>query len=76
MTEAEMIELKIEKNYQNFMKDLTKISKKYGMAISACGCFDYYDVDGFKDIEYRIDSSSGDIQYNRIVLSNGIEAEL
>ena len=45
-------EEKYEKNYQGFMKELTRISKKYGIGINACGCFDYYDLNGFKDIEY------------------------
>ena len=36
-------EEKYEKNYQGFMKELTRISKKYGIGINACGCFDYYD---------------------------------
>jgi len=68
-------EEKYEKNYQGFMKELTKISKKYGIAISACGCFRYYDLNGFKDIEYYDDSSSGDIRLAGIIYSNGIEEE-
>lgn len=69
-------EEKYEKNYQEFMKELTKISKKYGIGIQACGCFDYYDLDGFKDIEYKIDSSSGDIRISGIIYNDGTKAEL
>ena len=69
-------EEKYEKNYQEFMKELTKISKKYGIGIQACGCFDYYDLDGFKDIEYKIDSSSGDIRISGIIYNYGTKAEL
>ena len=69
-------EEKYEKNYQGFMKELTKISKKYGIGINACGCFDYYDLNGFKDIEYYNYSSSGDIRIAGIIYSDGTEAEL
>lgn len=69
-------EEKYEKNYQGFMNELTRISKKYGIGICACGCFRYYDLNGFKDIEYKIDSSNGDIRITGIVYSNGTEEEL
>ena len=69
-------EEKYEKNDQGFMKELTRISKKYGIGINACGCFDYYDLNGFKDIEYYNDSSSGDIRIAGIIYSDGTEAEL
>jgi hypothetical protein len=36
---------KEERNYQVFMKELEKISKKYGIGISGCGCFDFFDED-------------------------------
>ena len=57
-------EEKYEKNYQGFMKELTRISKKYGIG------------NGFKDIEYYNDSSSGDIRIAGIIYSDGTEAEL
>ena len=34
---------KEERNYQAFMNELEKLSKKYGIGISGCGVFDYWD---------------------------------
>ena len=36
----------------------------------------YYDLNGFNDIEYYNDSSSGDIRIAGIIYSDGTEAEL
>ena len=52
-------------------KILEKLSKKYGIGISGCGVFDYWDEDGFKEIEYRKDSSSGDLRIDKLVFSDG-----
>lgn len=62
---------KEERNYQNFMTELEKISKKYGIGLFACGCFLYSDEDGFKDIVYKRDSSSGDLVIQKLVFSDG-----
>lgn len=62
---------KEERNYQVFMNELEKISKKYGIGIFGCGCFRYFDEDGFKEIEYKKDSSSGDIVINKLTFSDG-----
>ena len=42
------LEEKEEKNYQAFMKELEKISKKYGIAFEGCGVFAFSDENGFK----------------------------
>ena len=62
---------KQEKNYQKFISELEKISKKYGIAISACGCFYYDDGVSFQEIEYRRDSSSGDLNIDKLIFSDG-----
>lgn len=62
---------KEEKNYQGFIKGLEKLSKKYGIGISGCGVFKFWDEDGFKEIEYTNDSSSGDLWVNKLVFSDG-----
>ena len=51
--------------------DLEKLSKQCGIAISACGCFPAYDLDGFKAITYKRDSSSGDLDIASITFSDG-----
>ena len=53
------------------MKELEKISKKYGIGISGCGVFDFFDENGFKEIKYRKDSSSGDLRIEKLVFSDG-----
>lgn len=62
---------KEERNYQGFITELEQISKKYGIGLSACGCFKYWDENGFKDIEYTKDSSSGDLRIEKLVFSDG-----
>ena len=62
---------KQEKNYQAFILKLEKLSKKYGIAIQACGCFYYDDECSFNEIEYRRDSSSGDLDIDTLVFSDG-----
>ena len=47
------LEEKEEKNYQAFMDELEKISKKYGIAFEGCGVFAFCDENGFKSIKYR-----------------------
>ena len=66
-----MTTVKEERNYQAFMNELEKLSKKYGIGISGCGVFDYWDESGFKEIEYRRDSSSGDLRIKKLVFSGG-----
>lgn len=68
--EEQLIQEKLDKNYEKFMAGLQKLSKKYGFAISACGCF-YWDADGFQDIEYRVDRSSCDIRIDKLIYSDG-----
>ena len=67
--------VKEERNYQKFITELEEISKKYGIGLSACGCFDYWDEDGFKDIIYKRDSSSGDLRIEELVFSDGTICE-
>jgi len=62
---------KQEKNYQKFISELEKLSKKHGIAIQACGCFYYDEESSFKEIEYRRDSSSGDLDIDILVFSDG-----
>ena len=62
---------KEERNYQAFITELEKISKKYGIGLSACGCFDYWDENGFKSISYTRDSSSGDLRIEELTFSDG-----
>ena len=64
---------KEEQNYQNFITELERISKKYGIGLNACGCFRFWDENGFKDIKYKRDSSSGDLSIQRLVSSEGEE---
>lgn len=66
---------KEERNYQGFMTELEKISKKYGIGLSACGCFDYWDENGFQKITYRRDSSSGDLRIDELIFSDGTSRE-
>ena len=68
-------ENKEEKNYQNFMNELEKISKKYGIGLMGCGCFRYWDEDGFQKISYTRDSSSGDLMIEELVFSDGTDFE-
>ena len=65
---------KEERNYQKFINELEKISKKYGIGLIACGCFDYWDENGFKSIEYSRDSSSGDLMIRELTFSDGTKA--
>ncbi|MBR6126245.1 hypothetical protein IKQ21_01020 [bacterium] len=67
----EQIEKKYDKNFQKFITGLEKLSKECGIAISACGCFDYYDLNGFKEVVYKRDSSSGDLDIVSIIDSDG-----
>ena len=73
MTELtkEQIKEKYDQNFQKFIDGLEKLSKECGLAISACRCFSCYDLDGFKDITYKRDSSSGDIDIVSIIDSDG-----
>ena len=65
------LEEKEEQNYQAFITELEKISKKYGIGISGCGIFKYWDENGFKKITYKRDSSSGDLWTEELIFSDG-----
>ena len=65
---------KRRKNYQAFMDELEKISKKYGIAFEGCGVFAFSDENGFKNTKYRKDSSSGDLRIDELVFSDGTKA--
>ena len=67
----EKIDAKYEANFQKFITGLEKLSKKYGIGISGCGVFDYWDENGFKEIEYTKDSSSGDLRIEKLIFSDG-----
>ena len=46
--------------YSKFMAELTKLSRKYGVAVS--GHFDIdLEIENFKDLTYDMDISSGDV---------------
>ena len=63
---------KLERNYLKFVDGVEKLSKKYGIAISVVGGI-RWDVDGFQDVEYSRDFSSGDLIPRRLVYSDGEE---
>jgi len=63
---------KLERNYLKFVDGVEKLSKKYGIAISVVGSI-RWDVDGFQEIEYSRDFSSGDLIPRRLVYSDGEE---
>ncbi len=56
--------------YNNFMDGLEELSKKYGIVIQACGCFNYFDlndkndIDKLQNLKYDRDFDSGDIMSN------------
>ncbi len=56
--------------YNNFMDDLEELSKKYGIVIQACGCFNYInlnnknDIDRLQNLKYDRDYESGDLMNN------------
>ena len=66
---------KEERNYQAFITELEKISKKYGIGLNAVGCFDFYDEDGFQSIKYIRDSSSGDLIIDELTFSDGTKLD-
>ncbi len=68
MTEQE--ETKLENNYLKFVDGLEKLSKKYGIAITSIGGISF-DVNGFEEIEYTRDFSSGDLRPKRLIYSDG-----
>ena len=67
---------KEEENYQNFITELEEIAKKYGIGLSAVGCFKFWDENGFKSIKYHRDSSSGDLLIKELIFSDGEKADL
>ena len=68
------LEDKEEQNYQAFITELEKISKKYGIAFEAVGGFAFSDENGFKSIKYSRDSSSGDLLVKELIFSDGTKA--
>ena len=63
---------KLECNYLKFVDGVEKLSKKYGIAISVVGGI-RWDVNGFKEVEYSRDFSSGDLIPRKLVYSDGEE---
>lgn len=52
----------LEANYDKFIAELTKLSRKYGVAIQSVGGVILADAPGeFRDVTYRADISSGDL---------------
>jgi hypothetical protein len=47
-------------NFKSFVKELEKLSKKYGVAIQAIGGVKFADIDRIK---YNDDDTSGDLEY-------------
>ena len=68
------LEEKAERNYQKFITELEKISKKYGIAFESVGGFAFSDENGFKSIKYSRDSSSGDLLVKELTFSDGTKA--
>jgi hypothetical protein len=58
MTEQENSTNRQEKNYNKFIDELTKLSKKYGVVIQAIGGVEIGEV---KALEYSRDYTSGDL---------------
>ena len=54
----ENAEIEEQKNYSKFLKELEKISKKYGVVIKSVGGVEIGEVDS---ISYENDKSSGDL---------------
>ena len=56
--------------YNDFMDGLEELSKKYGIVIQACGCFNYFDlndknsIDRLQNLKYDRDFESGDLMNN------------
>lgn len=69
------LEEKEEQNYQAFITELEKISKKYGIAFEAIGGLAFSDENGFKSIKYSRDSSSGDLLVKELTFSDGTKAD-
>lgn len=56
---------KIESNYDQFVKELTALTRKYGVAIMSVGGVMLADTESeFKDATYIADISSGDLYPN------------
>ncbi len=70
------LEDKEEQNYQAFITEFERISRKYGIAFKAVGGLTFSDVNGFKEIEYSRDSSSGDLIIKKLIFSDGAKAEM
>ena len=69
------LEEKEERNYQAFITELEKISKKYGIAFESIGGLAFSDENGFESIKYSRDSSSGDLLVKELTFSDGTKAE-
>lgn len=69
--DREEIELKYDQNFQKFIDGLERLSKKCGIALQVVGGICAYDLEGFKEIKYTRDSSSGDILARKVIANNG-----
>lgn len=70
------LEDKEEQNYQAFITEFERISRKYGIAFEAVGGLAFSDVNGFKEIKYSRDSSSGDLIIKKLIFSDDTKAEM
>lgn len=62
--EPEVYEDERQQRFEDFVKELTILSKKYGVAIrSIGGVFISMDINDMKNINYDDDSTSGDLNY-------------
>jgi hypothetical protein len=53
-----------QQRFEDFIKELTKLSKKYGVAIKAIGgVYIAEDIQELKNISYSQDASSGDLEF-------------
>ena len=59
---AVVTSLQLEANYDKFIAELTKLSRKYGVAIQSVGGVILADNPGeFRDVTYVADITSGDL---------------
>jgi hypothetical protein len=62
---TELTAQQIESNYNQFVKELTSLTRKYGVAIMSVGGVMLADTESeFKDATYIADISSGDLYPN------------
>ena len=69
MTDEEF-EVVWDHDFQEFITGLEKLSKKTGICINGCGCY-FWKAVGIKEVKYKRDNSSGDIQTEEVIFRDG-----